>query len=89
MVADARFHLIVSEIAQQNGNFAAQSRPRVCVKATDSFRQSEGVCYAKLLQSRLTLCNPLDGNPPGSSVHGILQARILVWVAMPSSRGNS
>ena len=31
------------------------------------------------------LCNPLDCNPPGSSVHGILQARILEWVAMPSS----
>ena len=33
------------------------------------------------------LCSPLDCNPPGSSVHGILQARILEWVAMPSSRG--
>ena len=34
-----------------------------------------------------TLCNPLD--PPGSSVHGILQARILEWVATPYSRGSS
>ena len=32
---------------------------------------------------------PLDCSPPGSSVHGILQARILQWVAMPSSRGSS
>ena len=32
---------------------------------------------------------PLDCSPPGSSVHGVLQARILVWVAMPSSRGSS
>ena len=32
---------------------------------------------------------PMDSNPPGSSVHGILQARILEWVAMPSSRGSS
>ena len=31
----------------------------------------------------------MDCNPPGSSVHGILQARILEWVAMPSSRGSS
>ena len=31
----------------------------------------------------------MDGSPPGSSVHGILQARILEWVAMPSSRGSS
>ena len=47
------------------------------------------VCYAKLLQLCLTLCDPVDCNPPGSSVHGILQARILEWVAMPSSRGSS
>ena len=42
----------------------------------------------KLLQSHLTLCYPMDCNLPGSSVHGILQARILEWVAMPSSRGS-
>ena len=44
---------------------------------------------AKSLQLCLTLCSPLDCSPPGSSVHGILQARILEWVAMPSSRGSS
>ena len=33
-----------------------------------------------------TLCNPMDCSPPGSSIHGILQARILEWVAVPSSR---
>ena len=37
----------------------------------------------------LTLCNSMDCSPPGSSVHGILQARILEWVAMLSSRGSS
>ena len=37
-------------------------------------------------QSCLTLCDPMDYTPPDSSVHGILQARILEWVAMPSSR---
>ena len=48
------------------------------------------VCmYAKSLQSCLTLCDPMDCSPPGSSVHGILQARILEWVAMPFSRGSS
>ena len=36
-----------------------------------------------------TLCNPMNCSTPGSSVHGILQARILQWVAMPSSRGSS
>ena len=37
----------------------------------------------------LTLCNAMDLSPPGSSVYGILWARILEWVAMPSSRGHS
>ena len=36
-----------------------------------------------------TLCDPADRSPPGSSVHGALQARILGWAAMPSSRGSS
>ena len=43
----------------------------------------------KLLQSCLTFCYPMDCGPPGSSVHGILQARILEWIIMPSSRGSS
>ena len=46
-------------------------------------------CYALLLQSCLTLCNPMGCSPPDFSVHEILQARILEWVAMPSSRGSS
>ena len=37
----------------------------------------------------LTLCYPMDCSPPSSSVHGILQTRILEWIAMPSSRGSS
>ena len=40
-------------------------------------------------QSRLTLCDPMDCSPPGSSVHGILQARILEQVAISFSRGSS
>ena len=43
----------------------------------------------KSLQSCPTLCDPMDCSPPHSSVHGILQARILEGVAMPSSRGSS
>ena len=45
--------------------------------------------HAKSLQLCLTLCDPMDCNPPGSSVHEILQARIGEWVAMPSSRASS
>jgi len=40
----------------------------------------------KLLQSYLTLCNPVDYNPSGSSLHGIFQARILEWVAISFSK---
>ena len=47
------------------------------------------VMHAKLLQSRPTLCNPTDCSPPGSSIHGILQARILEWLTGPFSRGSS
>ena len=43
----------------------------------------------KLLQLFPTLCDPMDCSPPGSSVHGILQARVLEWIAMPSYRGSS
>ena len=42
--------------------------------------------HAKLLQSSLTLCDPMDCSLPGLSVHVIFQARILKWIAMPSSR---
>ena len=61
-----------------------------CLRATGSLPRAYPVCIcAKSLQSCLTLCNPMDCRPPVSSVPGILQARILEWVAMPSSRGSS
>ena len=48
------------------------------------------VCVCVLVtQSYLTLCDPMDCSPPGSSVHGILQARILEWNAITFSRGSS
>ena len=40
------------------------------------------VAAAKSLQSCPTLCNPIDGSPPGSAILGILQARTLEWVAI-------
>ena len=48
------------------------------------------VCVCVLVtQSCLTLSDPMDCGPPASSVHGILQARILEWIAIPFSRGSS
>ena len=43
------------------------------------------LCYAKSLQSCLTLCNPIDGSPPGPAIPGILQARKQEWVAISFS----
>ena len=45
--------------------------------------------HAKSLEPCWTLCDPIDCSSPGSSVHGILQARIAEWVAMLSSKGSS
>ena len=45
--------------------------------------------WCLVAQLFLTLCDPMNYSPPGSSVHEILQARILEWVAMPSSKGSS
>ena len=43
-------------------------------------------CESKVAQSCLTLCDPMDCSPPGFSLHGILQARVLEWVAISFSR---
>ena len=52
-------------------------------------KKSPNMPCAKSLQSCLTLCDSMNCSPPGSSVHGILQARILEWVEVPFSRGSS
>ena len=49
----------------------------------------ENESESEVAQSCLTLCDPMDCSPPGSSVHGILQARILEWGAISFSRGSS
>ena len=55
-----------------------------------SVHSLEGQCmHAKSLHSCPTLCDPMDCSPPGSSVHEVLQARILEWVPMPSFRESS
>ena len=54
-----------------------------------AFSVSFWMCVCSGVQLCLTLCDPVDCSPPGFSVHGILQARILEWVAIFSSRGSS
>ena len=55
-------------------------------KRTGDTRRSCCCCCCLITKLCPTLCSPMDCSPPGSFVHGILQARILEWVAIPSSR---
>ena len=61
----------------------------MCSPQTNSIRITwkyvAAAAAAKSLQSCPTLCNPIDSSPPGSSIPGILQARILEWVAISFS----
>ena len=55
----------------------------------DAVKKYTTECVCLVAQSCLALCDPMDCSSPGSSVHGILQARILEWAAIPFSRGSS
>ena len=64
------------------------------LESADNYMCDLGFCVCvcvcvRVAQSCLTLCNPMDCSPPCSCVHGILQARILKWVAISLSRGSS
>ena len=58
------------------------------LKSSQSGSTSPAAAAAKPLQSCPTLCNPIDGSPPGSPVPGILQARTLEWVAISFSNAS-
>ena len=59
-------------------------------KQVDKIQMNRQTCvHAKSLYSYVTLFDPMNSSSPGSSVHGILLARILEWVAIPFSRGAS
>ena len=75
------------------GRMASNRNIRAYGEGTDEFvlgLKLDGCCCAaaaKSLQLCPTLCNPIDGSPPGSLVPGILQARTLEWVAIAFSDG--
>ena len=54
-------------------------------KVSSTFIYTAAAAAAKSLQSCLTLCDPIDGSPPGSPIPGILQASALEWVAISLS----
>ena len=63
--------------------------PLIKVSMIACCKHKEFLTWKLVAQSCLILCDPMDCSPPGSPDHGILQARILEWVAIPSSRGSS
>ena len=82
--------------------FLGANKPRHQLPMVFPNMSTSGVCVSRVLptspgkwkkvlvsQSCPTLCDPMDCKMPGSSVHGIHQARILEWVAIPFSRGSS
>ena len=60
-----------------------------CLKDYELIVRIKCCLHAQSLQLYLTLSDPMDCSPPGSSVHGILRERILEWVAISSSWGSS
>ena len=67
------------------GGPASEGQPSAVLPVASGAGSS--VPCAKSLQPHPTLCDPMDYRPPGSSVHGVLQARIPEWVAVPFSKG--
>ena len=63
--------------------------PGKIIDTRDANKAAEATKSVLVAQSCPTLYDPMDCSPQGSSVHGILQARILEWVAMPFSKGSS
>ena len=73
------------DVEQQTGSKLGKEYIRAvyCYRAYFTYMQSAAAA-AKSLQLCPTLCNPIDGSPPGSPIPGILQPRTLQWVALPS-----
>ena len=76
---------VVDACAKCWGSAWLQSVSTGKISEITSGRQSAAAAAAKLLQSCPTLCDPIDGSPPGSPIPGILQARTLEWVAISFS----
>ena len=82
----------------QPGWEGSLGRMDTCIRMAESLRCSPETITtlladyeseSEVAQLCLTLCDPMDCNPPGSSVHGIFQARVLEWIAISFSRGSS
>ena len=94
----------LASLASDQGRIPTGYRPPFCTRWERRLEEgcpsawNAFLCFSRnawkklkvlVTQSWPTLCNPVECSPPGSSVHGILQARILEWVAISFSRGSS
>ena len=73
-----RKFMYLSQWGQMNRNVSVRSKERLIAEPS----KKNAAAAAKSLQSCPTLCDPIDGSPPGSAIPGILQARTLEWVAI-------
>ena len=89
-------NIFVSPFPCSHGKFfpliGKDNRRNCPIRKAQILKRSWSLCLcvyaaaaAKLLQSCLTLCNSIDSSPPGTSVHGIFQARVLEWVSIAFS----
>ena len=82
----AYFHIVVQQKPTQCCKVIILQLKKYCVtQKIMGISNSNAAAAAKSLQSCPTLCNPIDGSPPGSSIPGILQGRTLEWVAISFS----
>ena len=78
-----------SQVSQEWASPAVPAETSYCLRTTHGEQVKWSEEKVLVAQSCLTLCDPMDCSPPGSSIRGILQARTLEWVAIPFSRGSS
>ena len=75
----------VSSLSSSKTFSSSPGETLICYPSTFLLSLAPAAAAAKSLQSCPTLCDPIDGSPPGSPVPGILQARVLEWVAFSFS----
>ena len=78
------FNLYAEYIMRNAGLEEAHVGIRIAGRNINNLRYADANANAKSLQSCPTLCDPIDGSPPGSPIPGILQARTMEWVAISS-----
>ena len=84
-----KHHTTSCSVYNNQGKEAVQVSINRWMDKEDVVHMYNGILKVLVAQSCPTLCNSMDRSLPGSSVHGILQARISEWVVIPFSRGSS